>query len=64
MYLLWWAVLLAVLVISWQLTASGTTRFILEIVAAVVFLLLVIVYKIGEELHRHRLENGGDDGHD
>lgn len=54
-YLWWWALLLAVIVIAAEFGASGTTRLILEIVAAVVFVLVGFirgVYLAGKEIRR------------
>lgn len=58
-YLWWWAFLLAVIVISAEFGASGSTRFILEIVAGVVFVLvgvLRLMYVFGGELRRRERE--------
>jgi uncharacterized membrane protein YhaH (DUF805 family) len=57
MYLWWWALLLAVIVIGAEFGVSGMTRLILEIVAAVVFLLVTILwlpYAAGRRSARRR----------
>jgi hypothetical protein len=54
-YLWWWAFLLAVIVIAAEFGASGSTRLILEIVAAVVFVvvgILHLLYAAGREIRR------------
>lgn len=54
-YLWWWALLLAVIVIAAEFGASGTTRLILEVLAAVVFVLvgiLRLLYVAGREIRR------------
>jgi hypothetical protein len=62
-YLWWWAFLLAVIVIAAEFGASGSTRFILETVAAVVFVVvgfvLEVVSLVGKEMRRR--EGGRND---
>ena len=62
-YLWWWAVLLAVVVIAAEFGASGTTRTILEVGAAVVFIVAAIaigvlrhMYRVLDEERRRRGE--------
>jgi hypothetical protein len=62
-YLWWWAFLLAVIVIAAEFGASGSTRFILETVAAVVFVVVGFVVEVvslvGKEMRRR--EGGRND---
>jgi hypothetical protein len=53
-YLWWWAFLLAVVVFAAMLGASGTTRTILEVGAAVVFIVSAIAIETVERIRRER----------
>jgi hypothetical protein len=50
-YLWWWAFLLAVIVIAAEFGASGSTRFVLEIVAGVVFVVVGILVEVMRRLY-------------
>ena len=54
MALWWWAILLAVIVFSAEFGVSGTTRLVLEIVAAVLFVFVVILLGAYAEARRRR----------
>jgi heme exporter protein D len=63
-YLWWWAFLLAVIVISAEFGASGSTRFILEIAAGVVFIVVGIVVEVMRRVSLLEKERRRRDGED